>query len=325
MSQAWVRIGGVPIGIYGTVSGLEDTGVWRLREFSGVQDIRFNWAAPVRFSAPWLQRNAVVEVVEHGIVTRRGLLSAPVPGVPWQMYARGPGADLEQQQILEGEELVSRADVMARTHATFTADTPNAGDSQPFPEHRTWVVRPEYATLAPDDTHYVSAVAVVYVSHVNTEGEPDAWGITTPTAGNGGRSVALERKFGPKVVTVDAKALGVMTLGQAEAIAAQRLVAGGGRLGWSGEVDLQPSSLMCGNGAPANPLTVREGDTLRLPGWTDPRSQVAYTSTLQITVGELIRYHDERRAVARPVGTRSDDLTSIFADIPAPVTAVETL
>lgn len=305
---------------FGGVSDLEDTRVWRVGVFSGPLVASCRWAADARFGAPWFTRGALFEIVEMGVVTWVGRLSEPVYGADgWELHAVGFGADLPfAEPVIEGDQIVTPDEIAGREAAPFYVNAAGAVASPPNVP-RLWMVRPGSATLDTDDAHYVSGVRVFYVSSIDgATGEPNGWALTVPSVATGTLDEVLEAKFGAKRVTIDATNLGLLTAGAAEDIGAERFAQGGRRLGWSGAVELNVGALMSESGALADPLSVRDGDTLRIPGYTDSRSAALYQSTVEVTVGEVTRFHGERRAVVKPVGASDRDLTSIFASIPKP-------
>lgn len=305
--RARVLVGGWALDSFGVVSGLEDSMHWRIGDYSGTTEVKCQWAAPVRFSAPWLRFNARVQVVEGGVVTREGRLSEFNPGDPWEIVAEGLGARLANTPTVANGEVTTLADQAAKSPSVYFSDGITTW-APPANWARTWIIRPSSASLGVDASSYVSRVTPFYVPS----------GSTTPVLGSPVVDAVLEARYGTSGKVLDASAAAPMTSDQAQALALQRLDAGGRRLGLAGEVTLTDGQFLSGTGAPGRAMSVRAGDLLLIPGLTDPSSRDSYSATFGITAGEVIRSHDEAKTVVRPMGAANRDLESIWASVPAP-------
>lgn len=316
--SALVKVDGWPLRAFGVVGDVQDTTRWGIGSFSGLTQASCTWGAPVRFAAPWLRRGARFEVVEGGVTVVEGRVSEVVPGEPWTIYAEGYGEALDRVPVVEGDKIVTAADVANRATSPYFVDATGTVVDPPAGWSRAWVTRPGGATLGPDADKLVTGVSVFYVDSVDGDGNADGWALTTPAEVDDTLDEALEDKFEPHRQTVDATALGLLTSGAAVTLAAERFAAGGRRLGWSGSVEVTTGLLRDAAGALAAPTSIHAGDTLTIPGFSDGGSQVAYQAGVTVTLGEVVRYWSEGRAVVKPVGASDRDLASIFAAIPKP-------
>lgn len=317
MTDVEVKVGGWPLRQWGVVGDVQDTTMWRVGGYSGTTQASCSWGAPVDFSAPWLRRGQRFTISRNGVTIVDAPVAEIIPGDPWEIYCEGNGAQMEYVPVVEGVDVVTAADVANRSATPYFVTTAGASTTPPTGWSRPWFVRPGSATLGPDVSALVTGVYVLYATAV-TSGTPTAVAITTPSVADGSLDSNLETKFGQRRRTIDATALGVITLAAAKTIASDRMTAGGRRMGWTGSVELSPGVLRSRSGAEADPLLVHAGDTLTLPGVTDQASAVAYTLGITVTLGEVTRYWSEGRAVVKPMGSADRDLASIFASIPKP-------
>lgn len=302
-----IVVEGNPLEQFGAISQIEDTSTWRIGDYSGTTEIKCSWSAPVRFAAPWLRPGALVKVVEHGVTTRIGRLSEATPGEPWTVVAKGRGESLKDIPV-EANGNVSDAGTEAGKSTSVYFSDGLTTYAPPVGWSRTWIVRPSLVSLGTDLSNYVSRVTPRYIPT----------GSTTAIIGTPVVDAVLEARYGLSNKTVDATALGPISAAQAQTLATERLDAGGRRLGWTGEIVLTDGAFLSGVGSPGRAMSPRAGDVFLVPGFTDPRSQAYYSSTLSITAGEVIRDHAEARTVVRPMGAADTDLESIWASVPAP-------
>lgn len=348
---AKVRVGGVYLDSRFTVSDLRDSTIYRREGWSGDYQASCTWSAPPGFSADWLCRGALFEVVEHGLVTWRGVLSEPDVGDVWSLHANGLGSLADEHlSVVAGPTLstvpndvvdyaigtdglawqrweslgsasVGSADGEATVSVSKLLD--RAAQAQGKRWHvdtagevtfRTDPTTPTF-TMTPG-SGYMGTADDQYVTHLYGYYVSSVNGTTGLPDGWGlvvGSDSVAAAKFGRKALTVDLTALGLMTAVAAQANIEGRFALVGGRMGWTNGVDLSVFNLRRLGSGPASPLNVRAGDMLRIPGVMDARSTATVRASIDVVLGEVTRVHAERRAFATPVGFTPRDFQGAVA------------
>lgn len=342
-----VVIGGKWIGSMHAVSGLQDSTVFRMVGWSGDYELSCSWSAPPHFSAPWFRRGASVRVVESGITTWGGFLSEPEASDDgWSLHAYGYGAQAEMyvatsgvpntavdqaaasprfMQMRRGNavigttsvnavpgDFISVAEVLdraaAQAGAPWYVDSGGYVTLKALGNTPTWVLRPDATYIQSADDNYFTHISGYYATAVDSNGAPTAYAYSNFV---GNATAALI--FGRREVVVDLTALGVISSSvNAEAQVAGRLSALGGRVTYTGAVDVTAANLRHIRGGMASPMSLRAGQVVRVPGVSDI-SQGVYRPAANVLIGEARRFHDQGRTQVLPFGFVERDFTAALA------------
>lgn len=184
------------------------------------------------------------------------------------------------------------------------------------------VMRPGEEYMGTADDEYVSRLWGLFISGVDGAGEPNAWSLTY-APNDPSVEAQMVDKFGPRPQIVDLTALGAtLSTSAARADLEGRYSSVGGRLGYTNGLELTTTNVRrVGTTVPA-PLSVRAGDSLLLPG-VDDDSSATYLPSITLTLGEVVRIHDEERAQVTPVGFAERGFSGALANAQAPRDAVQ--
>lgn len=181
----------------------------------------------------------------------------------------------------------------------------------------SWVMTPGGGYMGTADDQYVSHMWGYYVSSVDsTTGKPNGWAYVL--VGDD----AAGAKFGRREVVVDLTALGLLAPLTATNTLQGRFNLVGGRMGWTNGVTLTTTNMRHAVTGYPDPMGVRAGQMLRIPGVTDMRSSATYLTNVDVVLGSVKRIHAEQRAEVTPIGLVPRDFQGPLAAAQPPTTTV---
>lgn len=238
-------------------------------------------------------------------------------GLPWvrssSVGSTAIGQD-DDSAVLDVLTLLLRAAKLAGKRAVV--DQFGVVSLQPDPASPSWLLGGMSNYLGTADDEFVTRMWGYYVSGVDgATGAPNAWGLVKAEDND------AADKFGQHIErTVDLRELGLLTSAQAQANVDGRFALVGGRMGWTAGFVISPLWLRTLSGEPANPLAVRAGQMIRMPGVRDSRSQKTNRAAAQLVVGEARCVADEGACYVTPLGYVPRDFSSALAAARKPET-----
>lgn len=337
-----VLLGGVDLETIAPIGDLEDSTIWRTEGgYSGDYEASWTWGAPADFGASWFHAGAEVEIVEDGLLAWSGFLGDPQHGDRWSLAAFGWGADAANYASSSAagnnlndniDDAISRGLGFAR-HVSLSAASPAGGavmlnealdiaakilgkvwwvssrevDLRSEATTLDWMMAPDSAYLGTTDEELITGLIGRYVSAVDGDGNPSA--ISDVMI----EDDAAAEKFRPHERVVNLTPLGYLDSGSATFYTEARFAQVGARAGFTNGFTMTGLNSADASTTVPDPMGVRAGDRVQLPGITDLRTGVTYLAAAEVTLGKVRRRHSERIALCEPVGLVARDLSSALA------------
>lgn len=352
--MADVRCDGVWLGSIGTVADLTWSSRWVRAGFSGCYEAAWTLDIDPNATPPYLERGAVVEIVESGIVLWAGILTEPERGEPWRLHAFGYGAEAARYICLDAtaatttrprtavDQAITRGLPWIRYAFTLSDDPFTASGAPTELKYLdklldAWTESAGYRWAVWADKEIVCATDPAtpkwiltpgagemgvaddeYITHLYGRYVSAVDGATPPTPTEWKTvlvgDAAAATRWGRVEAKIDWSKLGLMDATRAASLTQARFDRVGARMGWTNAVEGTAYTLAAAPGVPATLSQPRAGDLLRIHGVLNTQGDLAIGAAVDVVLGE-VRYQDGAETVyLAPVGLVPRDFQGALND-----------
>lgn len=170
-----------------------------------------------------------------------------------------------------------------------------------------WYLHLADAASGVADDQYITHVYARYVSAVDANGNPTAYGIAVVS------DDTAAARWGRSEHALDLTSLGLLSSAQAQAHASGVLAQNGARMGFTEPFEATPDNLTSLGGIPARLSLVKAGDMVRVFGVTDPAGMVELRGYRDIVIGETQYVDGSDVLTLKPVGMAPRTLVDVIA------------